>query len=385
MTRSRVIIVAAVLLVVAGVVWWLVSRNVAAPETDARPNVPVATAHEATLERTLHLTGRVGPVAGTQSKLAFSVPGTLRSIDVHLGEHVAAGESLAELDATSYAYAAEAARADAAAAAGNAALSSVDRTSVKLRVDTAELRRQRRLYAAGIVAARDVAAAEAVVAADRADTATAHDARAAANAQSVSAAARAGGSAYDLSRTTLRATSDGVVSAIYVQSGENVDASTPVVALAPSDTHAASLDAAVGDIAAIAPGDLVRAKAGDVAWEGRVSGVAGAVDQATGLAVVSVSGVPGDLAAGSPVRADVVSGHTQGLAIPLSAVVEDPQTGRKLVFVQAKDAAGNQTFTSREVRLGLQSGDLVLVLSGLKAGERVAAQGAIELLAPPPP
>jgi multidrug efflux pump subunit AcrA (membrane-fusion protein) len=42
------------------------------------------------------------------------------------------------------------------------------------------------------------------------------------------------------------------------------------------------------------------------------------------------------------------------------------------------------TFASREVRLGLQSGDFVLVLSGLKPGERVAAEGAIELLAPPP-
>jgi RND family efflux transporter MFP subunit len=355
-----------------------------APKTCARPNVPLATAREATLERTLHLTGRVGPVAGTLSKLAFPVPGTLRSIDVRLGEHVAAGEALAQLDSTSYAYAAEAARADAAAAAGNAALSSVDRTSVKLRVDQAELQRQRRLYAAGIVAERDVAAAEAVVAADRADTSTARDARAAASAQSASAAARAGGSDYDLSRTTLRATSGGVVSAIYLQAGENVDASTPVIALAPSDTRAATLDAAVGDIAAIAPGDLVRAKAGDVTWEGRVSGVAGAVDQATGLAVVSVNGVPGDLAAGSPVRADVVSGHTRGLAIPVSAVVEDPQTGRNLVFVQAKDASGNETFTSREVGLGLESGDQVLVLSGLRAGERVAVQGAIELLAPPP-
>jgi RND family efflux transporter MFP subunit len=384
MTRSRALIAAAVVLILVCAAWWLLSRNSATPEAGARPNVPTAIVREATLERTLHLTGRVGPVAGTQSKLAFSIPGTVRSLDVRLGERVAAGDALAQLDSTSYAYAAQAARADAAAAAGNAASASVDRTSVKLRVDDAELQRQRRLYAAGIVALRDVGAAEATVAADRADNASARDARAAANAQSVSAEARAGGSDYDLSRTTLRAPSDGIVSAVYVQPGENVDASTAVVALAPSDTRAATLDAAVGDIAAIAPGDLVRAKAGDAVWEGRVSGVAAAVDQATGLAVVSVGGVPGDIAPGTPLNADVVSGHVQGSVIPVSAVVEDPQTGRKLVFVQGKDSSGNEAFTSREVRLGLQSGDLVLVLSGLKPGERVAAQGAIELLAPPP-
>jgi multidrug efflux pump subunit AcrA (membrane-fusion protein) len=383
MTRPRTIALAAAVVIAAAIAWWLVARNRPAPEAAARPQVPVATVRAGTLERTLHLTGRAGPVAGTQSKLAFSIAGTVRSVDVRLGERVAAGEPLAQLDATPYAYAAQAAHADAAAAAGSAALAAVDRTSVKLRVDEADLQRQRRLYAAGIVAQRDVAAAEAVVAADRAESQSARDQVAAARAQSASAAARAGSSDYDLARTTLRAPSGGVVSGIYVQPGESVDASTAVIAIASSDAHTATLDVAVSDVARLAPGDLVRAKAGEAAWEGRIAGVATAVDQNTGLAVATVAGVPGDVAAGTPVEADVVTGHASGLAIPVAAVVEDPQSGDKLVFVQGRDKDGNITFASRTVTLGVRSGDSVIVTSGLKPGERVASQGAIELLAPP--
>jgi RND family efflux transporter MFP subunit len=376
---SSLLILAVVVVLVVTAGWWLLRRSEPAAETSARPSVPLATVGAGTLARVLHLTGRAGPVAGTQSKLAFSIPGTVRSVDVRIGDRVAAGDRLAQLDSTPYAYAAQAARSDAAAASGSAASASVDRTSVKLRVDEADLARQRRLYAAGIVALRDVASAEAVVAADRAEAQGSSDQRASAMAAAASAAARAGSSDYDLSRTTLRASSDGVVSAIYVQRGESVDASTPVVAIAPGDLHSATLDVAIADIPSLAPGDAVRGKAGDVSWDGLVGGVASAVDQATGLAIATVTGLPGDVAAGTPITADVVVGRSQGLVIPVAAVVEDPQTGRKLVFVQGRDGA----FAPREVRLGVESGDRVLVTAGLRSGERVAARGAIELLAPP--
>jgi RND family efflux transporter MFP subunit len=380
MKRSRLFLVLAVAVVLlAAGAWWFLRRGEPATETGTRPSVPVATVRVGTLERTLRLTGRAGPSAGTQTKMAFSIPGTVRSIDVRIGDRVSAGESLAQLDSTPYAYAALAARADAAAASGSAASASVDRTSVKLRVDEADLQRQRRLYAAGIVALRDVASAEAVVAADRAEAQGLSDQRASALAAAASAAARAGSSNYDLSRTTLRAATDGVVSEVYVQRGESVDASTPVVAVAPSGLGSATVEVPVSQMASIAPGDAVRGKAGDVSWDGRIGGIASAVDQATGLAVATVTGLPGDVAAGSPMTVDVVVGRSRGLVIPVAAVVEDPQTGRKLVFVRGNDGS----FASREVRLGVQSGDRVLVISGLHAGERVAAQGAIELLAPP--
>lgn len=58
------------------------------------------------------------------------------------------------------------------------------------------------------------------------------------------------------------------------------------------------------------------------------------------------------------------------LAIPRSAVIDDG--GREVVYVQT----GGETFTRRPVELGIVDGDLVEVLAGIEAGERVASRGA---------
>lgn len=58
------------------------------------------------------------------------------------------------------------------------------------------------------------------------------------------------------------------------------------------------------------------------------------------------------------------------VAVPLSAIVDD--AGRPIVFVQR----GGEAFERRVVTLGPRSGDIVQVLSGLTAGERVVTTGA---------
>ena len=126
-----------------------------------------------------------------------------------------------------------------------------------------------------------------------------------------------------------------------------------------------------------------RLRSGEQQWEGRIEGVAPAVDPATGLAVVSVTGVPAGVATGTPIDATVTVGQVRGLVIPRSAVIEDPQSGAKLVFVQSRGQHGALRFAARQVTIDVQSADLVRVRSGLRAGERVASQGAIDLLAPP--
>ena len=59
--------------------------------------------------------------------------------------------------------------------------------------------------------------------------------------------------------------------------------------------------------------------------------------------------------------------------LPLTAVVQ--AYGRSLVFVE--QAPGQ--FERREVVLGARRGDMVPVLSGLSAGERVVVEGAMLL------
>ena len=353
------------------------------PPSQSPPQVPVAVVRLGAVQQTLALAGRVGPAAGTQTKLAFSIAGTVRSIDARLGDRVDAGTPLARLDPTSYALAAQQAGADASAASAASAAAQVDRVSVKLRVDQAELERQRRLYHAGISALRDVQATEATLAADRADAQTANAQIAQAQAQAVSAGARAASANFDVERTTLRAPHDGIVVAIFAQPGDAVDATTPIVAIAPSQQRTVTLDLPVNDVARVRAGDSVRLTAGDTSWGGRVSGVATAVDPATGLAVMTVDGVPSGIAAGTPVDATVVVGAARGLLIPAQAVIEDPQSGRTLAFVQTRDKNGATTFEARTVTIDARNEAFVRVASGLRPGERVAARGAIDLLAPP--
>ncbi|HEY1975862.1 MAG TPA: HlyD family efflux transporter periplasmic adaptor subunit [Candidatus Baltobacteraceae bacterium] len=353
------------------------------PVTHFQPTVRVVAARLGSLQQTLALAGRVGPAAGTQTKLEFSVPGTVRSIDVRLGDRVAAGTALAQLDPTSYSLAAQQAGADASAAIAGAAAARVDRVSVKLNADRAELERQRHLYRAGISALRDVQGAEATLAADRADSQAARAQIAQAQAQAASANARAASATYDVARTTLRAPHEGIVVAIFAQPGDAVDTTTPVVAIAPAEQHSATLDVPVSDVARVTAGDAVTMRAGTLTWSGRVSGVATAVDPATGLAVMSVDGIPSGVAAGTPVDATVVVGSVRGLIVPADAIVEDPQSGKTLAFVQGHDKNGATIFEPRTVTIDARNDSFVRVTSGLRAGERVAERGTIDLLAPP--
>lgn len=371
--------------VVAGV-WFLLNRRSSEPpDAPARPQVALAIARDGVVRETVSLTGRVGPPAGTQTKLAFSVAGALDGVDVRLGEHVEPGETLARLDSTSYALAAEQARAEANAATQGAEVAGVDRVSVKLRVDEAELARQERLYRAGVVALRDVQAARAGVAADRADAASARAQLGQAQAQARAATLHAAGTEYDASRTVLRAPAAGTVVGVFVQRGQTVDAGTPVVALSPDRQGVATLDLPVADVARVRSGDPVELRSDGTVWNGRVEGVGSAVDPATGLAIASVSGVPDGAPAGTPVDATVTVGEARGLVVPLAAIVEDPQNGDELVFVATLDGGGVPHFTPRRVNVDARDDRMARVTSGLHAGERVAAQGAIDLLAQPAP
>lgn len=353
-------------------------------KTDSAPSVPLYTVTDRTVDQSIPLSGRIGPASGARQRLSFSMPGRVGVVYVRIGERVRASQPLAALDSTSLSLAATQAAADARAAAANASQANIDRVSTRLRVDRAAVERARRLYAAGVTAKKDVEAAQATLAADLADSAASRDQRTAAQAQAQSAAAHAAASANDLSLATLRAPRDGVVSAISVVPGDVVDTATAAVVLSPSASDTATLDVPVDRLSDLAVGERVRAKAGGTAWDGRIAGVSTSVDPTTGLGLATVSGAPTALAAGTPIQADVIVSARRGIAIPSTAIVEDPQSGKRLVFVAGKDKDGDITFSSREVTIdeATGSGDMVRILGGLRSGEKIARSGAVDLLAP---
>jgi len=69
---------------------------------------------------TVPAVGRLGASGGVQTKLAFMNAGHIAAIDVQLGQRVVAGETLARLDTTGFALAANQAQAQARAARAQA-------------------------------------------------------------------------------------------------------------------------------------------------------------------------------------------------------------------------------------------------------------------------
>jgi multidrug efflux pump subunit AcrA (membrane-fusion protein) len=297
-----------------------------------------------------------------------------------------------------------------------AALAAVRQSEAKLVSDRSALDRETTLYAGGVVARKDVEGARAALAFDRADAdanrakarsagagigaallqaradlaQAQSDARAAraqitvAGAQSASAQARYEAARRLVALATLSAPVDGVVTAILKHPGEAVDPTAPALVLAPAASDEVTLTVAGDDARHVHAGDLVRitVTSRHIVGRGRVRAVVPGVDPATQATTLVVSGSPPGATPGDAVEATIDVGERRGIVIPTSAIVEDPQSGRSIVFVRERTHDGSEKFVSREITVAIGDDRNSLVASGLREGDRVAAQGAFDLLAP---
>lgn len=91
-------------------------------------------------------------------------------------------------------------------------------------------------------------------------------------------------------------------------------------------------------------------------------------------ALYEVNNSDASIRVGSNARVSVRTGQrAEGVIIPASAVLDED--GRTIVYVQP----GGESFEKREVRLGGEEGGVVLVLDGVKAGERVVTRAAYQV------
>lgn len=376
--------VAMVIVAVAGF-WFLTHRPSQAPaDTSAAPAVQLATVRFGDYDVVLNESGAIGAPAGTTAQLAFPMAGTIGSIDVRVGDRVTAGQTLATLDTRSLSLTAQQAAADAQAANAQARAAAVDRFSTKLAVDRAAVTRAQNLYHAGVSAKKDIDDARAQLASDEAEARAAGADRTAAAAQAQSAAVKSELANTDLSRAALRSPVDGVVTAISRRTGEAVDPSVAVLSVGPVQQAQATLQVPSSDAARIAAGDPVELTVTGTSEtaNARVTAVVPSVDPSTQSATVVVNGVPPGAVAGNAISAKITVAHVRGLLVPQNAIVQDPQSGDNVVFVQAKQKDGSLKFEQRTVAIVHEDGTTAQVNGGVRPGERVAAQGAFELLAP---
>ena len=309
-------------------------------------------------------------------------------------------------------------RGPAALSSRIAAESVARQAALKVAADESQVTREQELATAGVAAQKDVDAARAQLASDEADQRAA-DARVAAAAsdfasalrqaradadaalgdlqaaraqngvlggQAESARARLDAANVAYANGVLTARGDGVVLSVLKHPGEAVDPTTPVLEVGPALGHAVTLTVP-GDVAQrVAVGNALTLTvhgAQSTTVNAHIVAVVPAVDPVSQVATIVADGAPAAAVPGTAVGASIVVGHLSGIIVPATAIVQDPQTGNAVVFVQQvhpKDGASG--FALRRVTVRASDTANAVVASGLRAGERVAVQGGYTLLAP---
>jgi HlyD family secretion protein len=225
----------------------------------------------------------VGVVRTTEIRVAPEVGGQLVTINVQKGDHVRAGDVVAQLSAIELSAAVVQARAalDAASAqrdnvyAGVRAeevaslASAIDKAKSRLDYAQSELARKTQLVPVDAASQQDLDQAQNDFATARADVAEAQanhaaavagptrEERAIADAQVKAAARAVEVLERRLDKTTLRAPSDGIVSVIVAEVGENVTAGQPVLTIAATGKQWLSFNAREDMLHGLTVGDKV--------------------------------------------------------------------------------------------------------------------------------
>lgn len=297
--------------------------------------------------------------ARVESRLGFRVPGKLISRQVELGQQVKAGQLLAQLDAQDYRLAADAGRAQVAAATTQRDLAAAD------------VQRYRTLKAQNFISSAELDRREASL---KSAQASLDQARAQSASQSL-----------QTDYTRLVADVAGVVTGIDAEPGQVVAAGAPVVRIAQDGERDVVFSVPEDKVARVRPGQTVavRTWADDQKYSGRVREVAASADAATRtyLVKVALERAPGQTL---PALGATVHARPEGVGATGQPVIKLPTTalhashGGSAVWVF--DPA-TSTVRSQPVVIGSADGNAVVITQGLTPGMRVVATGG-HVLAP---
>mgnify|MGYP006281590325 CR=1 FL=1 len=294
--------------------------------------------------------------ARIESRLGFRVAGKVIQRQAEAGQRVQAGQVLAQIDPQDYQLAAQAAQAQLAAAQTQRDLS------------LAELRRFEGLRAQNFISSVELERREAAFKA--ADAALAQ-ARAQAQAQSNQAA-----------YARLQATTSGVVTGVEAEVGQVVSAGQPVVRLAHDGPRDAVFAVPEQAVMAFKNGQVMQAvlpSTGQV-LKGRVREVGASADPVTRTFTIKLAlDASEQLPLGATVN--VLAGSVKAAA---SAVIKLPTSALRQegsgTAVWVLDEA-SMTVRSQPVQVGTVDGNMVVITSGLQAGQKVVAAGVHVLTA----
>ena len=326
-------------------------------EAVRRAGIAVSRASTQTVADAIRFPGVVQPNAYRQVAVTPLVTGRIVRVPVQLGDRVRRGQPVAQL------YSPDLADARTTYVAAKAMLDAHDR----------ELQRTQKLAAIGAASRQELERIHAE-----------HAAQLAAVERARSRLELLGAPGEDASPSSAAATMnvpapiDGVVTERTANAGMNVDPTTRLVTIVDLSS--------VWIVASVYENDLRRVREGaratvttdaypGLTLEGRVSYIDPQLDAATRTAGVrvEVANPRGDLRIGMYTNVAIaVAGVASVVSVPRTAI----QTvgDRQVVYLQASD--DGTRFVEREVRVGGSAGDLVEILAGLSAGDRVVSAGS---------
>jgi len=342
--------------------YWLVLASVALLAACSRPapleepvrSVKLLTVGVGALQSSLEYSGEVR--ARVESRLGFRVAGKIVQRQAELGQHVRAGQVLAQLDPRDYQLAADAARAQLASATTQRDLAAAD------------FKRYQALKDQNFISGAELERRDASL---KAAQATLDQARA-------QLASQGNQAAY----TTLVADVSGVVTGIDAEPGQVVASGTPVVRIAQDGPRDVVFAVPEDKVALIIQGSevAVRGWSGGAELAGRVREVAASADAATRTYQVKVAVEGADvpaLGATVYVKPKVLShAGVPAIKLPTSALRQEGQQTAVWVY----DAASG-TVKSQVVQIATADGNEAVVAGGLTPGMQVVATG-VHVLSP---
>lgn len=309
--------------------------------------VKVVEIGQAQTTRELDYSGSVR--ARTEMNLGFRVAGKVTERLVDIGQHVTTGDVLARIDPSDY---------DLSVKSAEASLDAAER-----QVETVDLAKKRaeQLYAKTFASKSQLEQA----------TLTYNQAVATRDAaRSTLAQAR-----NQVGYTDLKASEDGIVTAVSADVGQVVGAGTPVMTVAVDGEKEVLIAVPEMDIAGFKPGKDVKASFWSddaLSLDGKVREVAGSADPQSRTFAVRVS-LPNDARVLLGMTANIaasVASRQQMVSVPLSALAE--KGGQKIVWTVDRTS---ETVHPRAVKVGGFTADGVNVADGLKQGDVVVAAG----------
>jgi multidrug efflux pump subunit AcrA (membrane-fusion protein) len=335
-----------------------------------------------------------GSVEGSETAdVAFLVSGRVARVMVEEGQHVSKGQLLAEIEATDYrnAFNAATAQMEAAQAVAQKAEAGLRKQELEqARIDFErwedEYKRMKFLVERKSLPPNDFQKIEAAYNASReryqmAQEGTRKEDRASAVSQAQAADAQASEERKRLNDTRLVAPISGNIGMRRVDPGQTVAAGNPVfsiVDLNPAKVRVGVPEADIGMVRQGAAAEISVPSLGGRCFKGKVAIIGVAAEPASRTYTVKIL-VPNPgpvLLAGMVAEARIFGpAKVQSLTLPGEAIVPDPQ-GAPNVFVYSPD---RKRVYARRVEIGSPVGAEVEIRSGLRGGEQIVVAGQQKL------